>query len=63
MFVRWDRDGSVRSESIQPFGAATNRPESPHYVDQAPLFVRHQTKPVLFDRAAFLATNPRFYRP
>ncbi len=63
MFVRWDRDGTVHSESIQPFGAATTRPQSPHYNDQAPLFVAHRFKPVLFDRAAFLATNPRFYRP
>lgn len=63
MFIAWDRAGNVRSESIQPFGAATTRPDSPHHSDQAPLFVRHQLKPLLFDRAAFLATNPRFYRP
>lgn len=63
MFVTWDRDGRVRSESIQPFGAATTRPDSPHYNDQAPLFVRHQLKPVLFDPAALMATKPRVYRP
>ncbi|MDZ3830777.1 MAG: acylase [Sphingopyxis sp.] len=63
MFVTWDRAGQVRSESIQPFGAATTRPESPHYNDQAPLFVRHQLKPVLFDPAALMATRPRVYRP
>lgn len=63
MFVRWDRDGSVHSESIQPFGAATTRVASPHHTDQARLFVEHRLKPVLFDRAAFLATRPRFYRP
>lgn len=63
MFVTWDRGGRVRSESIQPFGAATTRPESPHYNDQAPLFVRHQLKPVLFDPAALMAAKPRIYRP
>lgn len=63
MFVRWDRDGSVHSESIQPFGSATTRPASPHHTDQARLFAAHRLKPVLFDRAAFLATRPRFYRP
>lgn len=63
MFMTWDRDGRVRSESIQPFGAATTRPDSPHYNDQAPLFVRHQLKPVLFDPAALMATKPRVYRP
>ncbi len=31
MFVTWDKAGRVRSESIQPFGAATTRPQSPHY--------------------------------
>ena len=63
MFINWDRQGRVRSESIQPFGAASTRPGSRHHTDQAALFVRHQLKPVLFDRAEFLATNPRFYRP
>ena len=63
MFMTWDREGRVRSESIQPFGSATTRPESPHYNDQAPLFVRHQLKPVLFEPAALMATKPRIYRP
>lgn len=63
MFVAWDRDGRVTSDSVVPFGAATNRPESPHYVDQARLFAAHKTKPVLFDPAALMATKPRVYRP
>lgn len=63
MFVTWDRQGRVRSESIQPFGAATTRPASQHYNDQAPLFVRHQLKPVLFDPVALKASGARFYRP
>ena len=63
MFVAWDRAGNVRSESIQPFGAATTRPNSRHHTDQARMFVEHRLKPVLFDREAFLATRPRFYRP
>jgi len=63
MFVTWDKAGRVHSQSIQPFGAATTRPDSPHYNDQAPLFVRHQLKPVLFDPAALRASGARFYRP
>ena len=63
MFVTWDRAGRVRSESIQPFGAATTRPDSPHYADQAPLFVEKRLKPVLFDPTELMATNPRRYRP
>lgn len=63
MFVHWGRDGVVHSESIQPFGAATTRPASPHYADQARLFAAHRLKPVLFDPAALMATHPRVYRP
>lgn len=63
MFISWDKAGNVRSESIQPFGAATTRPDSPHYADQAPLFVEKQLKPVLFDPSALFATKVRRYRP
>ncbi len=62
MFVSWDRAGRVRSRSIQPFGAS-NRPGSPHYADQAPLFARHGLKPVLFDPASLRGNITREYRP
>jgi acyl-homoserine-lactone acylase len=48
-FVEWSRDGKVHSRSIQPFGAATTRPKSPHYTDQMQLFVDKKLKPVWFD--------------
>jgi acyl-homoserine-lactone acylase len=63
MFISWDRQGHVRSQSIQPFGTATTRPESPHYADQAPLFARHQLKPVWFEPADLKAHTERAYRP
>lgn len=63
MFMAWDRQGRVRSRSIQPFGAATTRPDSPHYADQAALFTRRQTKPVWFSPAALRANVERVYRP
>lgn len=48
-WVEWPADGGrVRSESIQPFGAATTRPDSPHHTDQMQLFVDHKLKPVRF---------------
>ena len=48
-WVEWPRDaGRVFSRSIQPFGAATTRPDSPHYTDQMGLFVEHRLKPVRF---------------
>lgn len=55
MFVEWAPGKPVASQSIQPFGAATTRPGSVHYTDQAPLFVQHKLKPVHFTRADALA--------
>lgn len=55
MFVEWAPGKPVASQSIQPFGAATTRPGSIHYTDQAPLFARHQLKRVQFTRADALA--------
>ncbi|MBI3792632.1 MAG: penicillin acylase family protein [Gemmatimonadetes bacterium] len=51
MLVEWGPDGVVHSESVQPFGAATSRPGSPHYADQAPLFATERFKPVWFTEA------------
>jgi acyl-homoserine-lactone acylase len=55
MFIEWAPGEPVASESIQPFGAATTRPRSVHYTDQAPLFVQHKLKPVHFWRSEVLA--------
>ncbi|TPG13751.1 acylase [Sphingomonas oligophenolica] len=63
MFMAWDRQGRVSSRSIQPYGAATTRPDSPHYADQAPLFVKHQLKPVWFYPADLKQHVERVYRP
>ncbi len=38
----------VFSRSIQPFGSAISRPDSPHHTDQMQLFVDHRLKPVRF---------------
>ena len=51
MFVEWAPGKPVASQSIQPFGAATTRPGSVHFTDQAALFVQHKLKPVHFTRA------------
>ncbi len=60
-FVEWEPGRRVRSQSIQPFGAATTRPRSPHYTDQASLFVQHRLKPVHFWREDVLANAKRRY--
>jgi len=55
-WVEWPADGGkVRSRSIQPFGAATTRPESPHHTDQMELFAAKKLKPVHFWREDVMA--------
>ena len=54
-WVEWVPGERVLSRSIQPFGAATTRPRSPHYTDQTTLFIQHRLKPVHFWREDVLA--------
>jgi penicillin amidase/acyl-homoserine-lactone acylase len=63
MFVTWDRDGHLSSQSIHQFGAATLDAASPHYADQTPLFVAMKTKPVLFTEAELEGHVEADYRP
>jgi acyl-homoserine-lactone acylase len=63
MLMRWDKDGKVQSESIQPYGSATTRPKSPHYTDQMKLFVSGGYKPVHFEWADAVKNAKRRYRP
>jgi penicillin amidase/acyl-homoserine-lactone acylase len=63
MFVTWDKDGTLRSESIHQFGSATLDAASPHYADQTPLFVAKKTKPVWFTEAALSTHIEVSYRP
>ena len=63
MLMHWDKAGQVVSESIQPYGAATNRPDSPHYTDQMKLYVAGKFKPVHFEWADAVKHAKRRYRP
>lgn len=60
-WVEWRAGERVRSHSIQPFGAAISRPDSPHHTDQMELFVNHQLKPVHFWREDVIANASRRY--
>ncbi len=61
-WVEWPADGGrVSSRSIQPFGSATTRPDSPHYTNQMQLYVNHQLKPVHFWREDVIANASRRY--
>jgi penicillin amidase/acyl-homoserine-lactone acylase len=63
LLVTWDAEGRVRSRSIHQYGSATLDADSPHYADQAPLFVRRQLKPVWLDEADIRAHLEEEYRP
>jgi penicillin amidase/acyl-homoserine-lactone acylase len=63
MFVEWDRAGKLSSESVHPFGSATQDASSPHYADQSPLFVGMRTKPVRFTREELEGHVEESYRP
>jgi acyl-homoserine-lactone acylase len=63
MFVTWDRNGRLSSQSIHQFGSATLDTTSPHYADQTPLFVAMKTKPVLFTEDELKGHIEADYRP
>jgi acyl-homoserine-lactone acylase len=63
MLINWDKAGKVTSQSIQPYGAATNRPDSPHYTDQMQMFEDRKFKPVHFEWADAVAHAKKRYRP
>lgn len=61
--VEWDEAGRVSSRSIHQYGSATTREQSPHYDDQAPLFVKRELKPVWIDEADIRANLECEYVP
>ncbi len=63
MLTSWDKAGKLTSQSIQPYGSATNRPDSPHYTDQMQLFLDRKFKPVHFEWADAVKNAKRRYRP
>ena len=63
MLIEWGPGGRVRSQSIQPFGSAIERPESRHYSDQVAPFAGERFKPVYFDEADLAVHVERDYRP
>ncbi|HEB91299.1 MAG TPA: acylase, partial [Deltaproteobacteria bacterium] len=62
-FVEWDASGTLRVESIHPFGSATSHPDSPHHSDQSPLFVAEKTKDPCFEEDSLWRNLESSYRP
>ncbi|MBI3677572.1 MAG: acylase [Proteobacteria bacterium] len=63
MFVTWDKNGKLSSQSIHPFGSATTDENSKHYADQTPLFDAMKLKPVLFTEDQLKGHIEEDYRP
>lgn len=63
MFVTWDKNGKLSSQSIHQFGSATLDENSTHYADQSPLFVKMQLKPVWFTEDELKGHIEADYRP
>jgi penicillin amidase/acyl-homoserine-lactone acylase len=62
-FVEWDKAGKVSAEGIHQFGSATLDKTSPHYADQAAIFLREEVKPIWLDEAELRKHLEREYRP
>jgi acyl-homoserine-lactone acylase len=56
------RPREIVAQSLNVYGAS-NRPESPHYADQAPLFVKRELKPVWRSEAEIRQHLEREYSP
>jgi penicillin amidase/acyl-homoserine-lactone acylase len=63
LLVTWQPDGSVSSQSIHQYGSATLDETSPHYADQAPIFVARELTPLWFTEAEILANLEEEYEP
>ena len=63
MFVTWDKNGALSSDSIHQFGSATLDEHSAHYADQTPLFVAMKPKPVLFTQSQLQGNIEADYHP
>jgi len=63
MMVRWDAEGNITSESIHQYGAASTKPTSKHYNDQASLFAHKEMRTSLLTEAAIREHLSREYKP
>jgi penicillin amidase/acyl-homoserine-lactone acylase len=61
--VEWDRQGHQVARVINPYGSASLDKASPHYADQAPLFVAEEWRKAHLTREDVLANATRTYHP
>ena len=54
VYTAWDRNGKQSAGMVHNFGAASTRPNSPHYADQAPLYAAEKFRPIALSRDELL---------
>jgi penicillin amidase/acyl-homoserine-lactone acylase len=59
----WDKNGKQGATTIHQYGSATSVRSSPHYADQAPLFVEQKMRPVWRTEEEIRANLESEYRP
>ena len=63
LFITWDNEGNVSSNSVHQYGSATGREKSPHFSDQALLFANRQLKEVWFKKDDIIKNLESRYQP
>lgn len=63
LLVIWDKDGKVHSQALHQFGSATQDENSPHYADQAYLFVERKMRPVHWEFEDLKGNITKEYKP
>jgi penicillin amidase/acyl-homoserine-lactone acylase len=61
--AEWDENGHLNADIIHQFGSATMDASSPHYADQAPLFVAEKWRKAMLTRTEVEARPHTTYRP
>ena len=62
LIAQYDESGLVELETVHPFGSS-NRPESPHYSDQMPLYVKQELKKMTLDKETIFKEAVKIYSP
>ncbi|MDX1691719.1 MAG: penicillin acylase family protein [Acidimicrobiia bacterium] len=63
LVVAWDRSGTPSARAVHQYGSSTLDEDSPHYADQAELFVEERFRPVPLTADAALEAAVITYRP
>ncbi len=63
LLVTWDKNGKVHSQALHQFGSATQDENSPHYADQAYLFVERKMRSVHWEFEELKEHITKEYKP